>query len=544
MTRELITTFEDEDEQILYGLDAWTQYLSIRDLPARASSIKRLKMLLQSDKSTTGQLEKIIKRDPVLTLAVVKAAQLKHNAHESAVKSILHAVTTLGYDGIELITQQVKPMSLNPTNVQQKRFLHALACSQHAACQLQEWMRLKKLPLIEESYLAALFYSLGFWSLWLHAPLHMQQIQKRIHEFKEPPLEVEFEVLGCSMQMISHNLAKSWQLSELTLQAQDHETSPSLETLKKLHQRALKDPNLEENEIRQLNHITQQKHFPIKLANWLALDALRDWYSEQTLRSIDLISDYLGTSIEKTLALVHSTCAKSSREYFAPGIISPACQLLFIPSALTVQFKMGAKEYAASLTAYPLPEIPMIRPIDISQFEDSYQDLSFYNLIKTHMNAGSATSKFTKPTQVLLALIQGLQRGLDIKRVALFSVSKKKNLVKVIQNNGFEQDHPMHDFSTNLSEGGILSDLSKKQSYVVYDKLRAAKLDPKIGSHLQGVAAAEFMLVSIFKVKQLVGIIYLDMHNSPLSNFSRERSRHLCYAASHAIENLHSETSP
>ena len=95
MSNEIITNFEFEDEQILYGLDAWTQYLFDKDLPARASSFKRLKKLLNSDRSTVGQLEQVIKKDPVLTLYVVKAAQLKHNDNESSVKSILHAVTSL-----------------------------------------------------------------------------------------------------------------------------------------------------------------------------------------------------------------------------------------------------------------------------------------------------------------------------------------------------------------------------------------------------------------------------------------------------------------
>ena len=543
MSNEIITNFEFEDEQILYGLDAWTQYLFDKDLPARASSIKRLKKLLNSDRSTVGQLEQVIKKDPVLTLYVVKAAQLKHNDNESSVKSILHAVTSLGYDGIEKITQQIKPMSLNPTNVQQKRFLHALSSSHHAASQLQSWMHLKNLPLVEESFLAAMFYSVGFWSLWLHAPLHMQKIQKRIHEQGESPMEVEQDVLGCSMQMISQNIAKIWQLSELTQQSQDHATSPSFEILNKLHKRALKDPNLSAKELRELNHITQQKYFPVKLANWLALNANRDWYSAQTLRNIDLISDYLGLPPEKTIGLVHSTCAKSSRDYFAPGIMSPACQLLFSPSDIKIQYKMGAKEYASTVLQYPAPETPMIKPIDLSKYQHEYADEAFYQLIDAHMSASSAKSKFQKPTQVLIALIQGLQRGIGVKQLSLLSVSKKNNLVKSVQSSGYPSNAGMPEFSAKLTDEVIIKELCNKQTYVVYDQLTQQKLAPKLGDTLQYAAASEFMLISIFKVNQLVGILYLDMDDAPLGNFIRERTRHLCFSASRALENLHTTSS-
>ena len=196
MTEAIISNLEDYDEGILYGLDAWTSYLSGKPLPAKASSLKRLKKLIASVSSTVGQLEAVVNKDPVLSLYVVKAAQLIHNQNDTEVKSILHAVNSLGYDGIEQVSNSLKPISLNPTNVQQKRFLHAVASSQHAASQLQQWMQIRNLPLIEESYLAALFYSIGLWSLWLHAPLHMQKIQMLIHEHNLHPAEAEQQILG------------------------------------------------------------------------------------------------------------------------------------------------------------------------------------------------------------------------------------------------------------------------------------------------------------------------------------------------------------
>ncbi len=538
MTEEIITNLEGEDEHILYGLDAWTEFLGNKSLPARASSLKRLHHLISNDKSTIQQVEAVIRKDPVLTLYVVREAQLKHNAKNSAVKTILHAVTSLGYEGIERIVNDIKPMSLNPTNVQQKRFLHAIATSHHAAYQLQAWMHLKNLPLIDESYLAALFYSIGFWSLWLHAPLHMQQIQMRIHEQNHDPVEVENDILGCSMQMISKNLAKIWQLSELTQLSQDHSTSPSFETLTKLHKRALKDPNLSRLELRKLNHITQQKHFPIKLANWLALHASRSWYSDSTMRNIDLVSDYLNLSKEQTIALIHRYCGKSSRDYFAPGIASPACQLLFIPSPIKSHYKMGAKELVANESQHPTPEVPMIKSIDITASEDLYLNIDFYQLIDKHLTANINKSKFEKPTQVLLALLQGLERGLGIERLALISISKKNKTLQTIQTIGFADDDPIKHFKNTYSEDGLFADVCSRQCYYIFDASTEHKLSKKINRETLAIFSSEFLIISIFRVNQPIAAIYLDMHDRPISNFIRERCRHLCYASSHALELL------
>ncbi|EPJ45880.1 MAG: hypothetical protein OFPI_15240 [Osedax symbiont Rs2] len=538
MTEEIITNLEGEDEHILYGLDAWTEFLGDKSLPARASSLKRLHHLICSDKSTIQQVEAVIRKDPVLTLYVVREAQLKHNAKNSAVTTILHAVTSLGYEGIDTIVKDIKPMSLNPRNVQQKRFLHAIATSHHAAHQLQAWMHLKNLPLIDESYLAALFYSIGFWSLWLHAPLHMQQIQMRIHEQNHDPVEAESEILGCSMQMISKNLAKTWQLSELTQLSQDHSTSPSFETLTKLHKRALKDPNISGLELRELNHITQQKHFPIKLANWLALHASRSWYSQSTMRNIDLVSDYLNLSKEQTIALIHRYCGNSSRDYFAPGIASPACQLLFIPSPIKPHYKMGTKELAANQLQHPKPEVPMIKNIDLAASDHLYLNINFYQLIDKHLTANEKKSKFEKPTQVLLALLQGLEKGLGIERLALMSISKKNQTLQTIQTIGFAEEDAIKHFKNTYTEDALFADLCSRQCYYIFDENTEHKLSKKIKPATLAIFSSEFMIISIFRVNQPIAAIYLDMHEQPISNFIRERCRHLCYASSHALELL------
>ena len=70
MAEDIITDLENEDEKILYGLDAWTAYLSTKPLPARASTLKRLHQLINNKTSTVQQLSVVVKKDPVLTLYV------------------------------------------------------------------------------------------------------------------------------------------------------------------------------------------------------------------------------------------------------------------------------------------------------------------------------------------------------------------------------------------------------------------------------------------------------------------------------------------
>ena len=345
------------------------------------------------------------------------------------------------------------------------------------------------------------------------------------------------------MQMISKGLAEAWQLSQLTQLGQDHNTSPSHQTLKKLHLRALRDPSLDDLEIRELNHITQQKYFPIKLANWLALNASRSWESEDTLHNIDLISDYMGIPQEAAISLVHKIAARSSRGYFSPGIMSPAFQLLLIPSAIKAHYKMGAKELMANKGLYSEPEVPMIIPIpDIESQSKHYHNQSFYELIAAHLTASAEDAKFEKPTQVLMALLQGLEKGLAVKRIALLSVSHKSQSIKTIQSIGFAEDDAMKRLVIPLTSGNLFTNSCSKQSYLVYDSRSAKKLAANIDKRLELAVSDEFMLVSIFKNNRAIAVVYLDMQDQTgdgkLSNFVRERCRHLCFAASAALINL------
>ena len=204
---------------------------------------------------------------------------------------------------------------------------------------------------------------------------------------------------------------------------------------------------------------------------------------------------------------------------------------------------MGGKEFAANKGLFPEPEVPMILPItDIAAQSQHYHNQSFYELIAAHLTASAEDSKFEKPTQVLMAMLQGLEKGLAVKRIALLSVSHKTQSIKTIQSIGFADDEPMKSLNIPLTSGNLLTNSCNKQSYVVYDSRSAKKLSANLTKNLKIAVGDEFMIVSIFKLNRAIAVVYLDMQDgskdAKLSNFIRERSRNLCYSASQALSFL------
>ena len=541
---------EQTDAPILFGTDAWIEHLKDKPIPVRASSVQRLRIMLSKDSTMLHHLSALVRSDPVLCLHVVRAAEKLHADKPSYVTSIDHAVQSLGIDPLTALARSLTPIKLNPASVQQKQYLRTVANSHHAAFQAKTWMKMKRLPFVEEVYLASLFYSIGLWMLWLHAPLHMHKVQIKIREEGVDPTLAEHDVLGCTMQKISMGLSREWGLSELTLLAQDPETSPPKAILAKLHQRALGDPRLSQQEIRELNHLTQERFFPVKIANWLALSVSRGWQSSRNIQTTDIISDYLGLEPHPTLALLHKLCADASRDYHAPGTLAPAAEMLMLPSTLMGNYKLGPKELALLEASFPKPERPKPKPkkakpaptadtVSVEQLPDTFATQAIYSQVAERFLKGYHL--YTKPAHILQGLVQGIAQGLGLPRVVLNLVNTKTHSMKAAQVIGLEPDAPMATYQIDLQIPSLFKKLCDKPGCVWITDENRAKYRKMLPEDYQTLLPDhDCLLMSIFRGSQPIAIIYADggEHGLPLSAFHQDRFKYLCSAATLALKRM------
>lgn len=540
----------EETESILYGLDAWVAYLSDKSFPVRASSLKRLKSLLSKDSTMISDLSALVKTDPIMCLHVTREAEVRHAEKGSHVTSIEHAVSSMGMDPLEEMARKLKPVKLNPSSVQQKQYLRSIADSHHAAYQARAWLQMKNLPFAEEVYLAALFYNIGTWALWLNAPIHMHQIQSKVWDENIDQTLAEHDVLGCTIQKISLGLAEVWGLSELTRESQDPDTSPSKATLAKLHQRALDDPRLDQNDIRELNHLTQERFFPIKLSNWLAQIVNRGWRSTRNVQITDIVGDYLGMDTEHTMPLLHKLCANASRIYHAPGTLAPAAEMLFIPSSLTGNYKLGKKEFSVLSTKFPKPEKPKpkkkLKPAPKTEVIEQLTHLpeTFTNqeiFTQTIERFLKGYHLYTKPAHILQGLTQGLVQGLGFPRVALNLINVKNHSMRAAQVVGFSKEDPIATYQIDLQIPSLFKKMADKPNCVwINDGNRSqyARLIPE--DYQAFLTDSDCLLMSVFKKNTPIAILYVDggTEGLKLKEFHQERFKYICSAATLALKRL------
>ncbi len=521
-------------------LKSWIEYLKDRPLPIRSSMQKRLKAAIHDDRSTLNSISNLIKTDPVVCFHMVRVANQLHGEKGKQVTGMEHAVHSLGFDRIEKVVDGLEVIRLNANAVSQKMFFRSVANSHFASVQVKDWLSERNSLFCEESQLAALFYAVGHWMMWLYAPLHMSQIQEKIRVHGIDVVLAETDVLGCTLQEISHDLAMEWELTTLTIEALDHDTSPSRDIIDLMHRRTLRDPSIEEEELRLLNHMVQEKFFPVKLSNWVAITSSFGWYQKKTKQLCMIIGDYLGVETAEVMISLHRQCAESSQIFNVPGTLAPAAEMLMLPSDLHPNYKVSEKELRALLPEGPRPaalEQQKVRQKAAPSIMPEFKNETLFKKLAYAFSKGSTQIKM--PTQVLQATVKALHEGLGMERVILHHI-KNHNMISTL-NYGVDDLHPLAQYQFNLEIPSLFKRLCDKPGCLWIDQKNRAQLMKALPEcyqeHIPGEGA---ILMSIFFDGHPLAIIHADNGDSAkiIQESHNKRVRQLCAAAGQAMRHL------
>ncbi|GAA0694204.1 hypothetical protein GCM10009104_22000 [Marinobacterium maritimum] len=535
----------------LYGLEAWADYLEPKALPVRASILVRFRRLLANERSTLQQLTRLVSSDPVLSLHVTRMAQQLHQGKHTSVTSLQHAVSCIGLERFKQLAEQLTSLKVNPASMQQKMYFRAIADSLHASFQSAELCRQRGLPFVEEVRLASLLYGFIHWLAWLYAPLHKQHYQERVLLQGVDVALAEQDIFGCTLQALGAELAQRWDLPELTREALNHATSPNRNDLNLLHRRAVQDPSLGQLERRNVNQLTQQRFFPVKLGNWLALTTTRGWHSDKALHLFDILADYLRQTPDRLVALLHQHCAEAARCYHVAGTLSPAAELIMLPSTSPEPLTgliAGKELKRLSENNYPplqAPETPAPTVADTLQAQPEiepvlqYQDSSRYEQSLARLT--DPQYEFSKPTQVLQVLLQGLHQGLGLQRLALLLVNRPQQQVQSAHSLGLPAGHPLKKIKLSLEVPSLFRRLSEKPAGIWLDGHNRNKLGAMLPeTFTTGLEGGDYLLMSVFQRDNPIALIYADdlPDRSRLSQFQFDQFRQLCAAATQALRRL------
>jgi HD-like signal output (HDOD) protein len=546
--------------------EQWYLFLSDKQPPVRASMVLRFQRMLTDKNCSVIHLSRFIKTDPLLCFYVALTAGKLHGAKKSEITSIDHAIGSLGIRKLEQLINSLPTVRLKPTSTAQKMYFRSVANSHHAAIQARQWLiQCRGGMFAEESYQAALFYNIGHWLLWCFAPLQMSQIQILIREKQIHPELAEARILGSTIDAISKRLLSHWPISSLARITLETSSPLNKHMIMQLHQRALGDPRLQGNQLRQLNHLTQQKFFPVKLSNWLAFTANYSWKSEATLHLIDIINDYLRGELNHTCALLHKNCAAAARLYHVPGTLSPATEMLMLPSDLAPAYRLtqtDKKLFAQPQHGVVLAQQSPDKPTAISEANNTDRTSRTHHDTNDTVNPSVAKTdklqqdayqaylekfnvlgdSYTQGPQILTDLLKGLVRGVGMQRVALNILPPHSQTLKVVKAIGFEEGHPLPHSTHQLSPNSLFHQLNKKPACLLITQKNRQQVNTMLpATFSRSVSEQNYLFMSLIASNRSMVIIYADREGLPngVQSTHHQQFKTLCLAAGRCLDQLY-----
>lgn len=200
--------------------EQWVNYISQKELPAIASTVKLLDKFSNDDKSSLPKLSEGILHDQALSSCILKVANSTPHIGHSKVTTISRATVILGIQTVKnicltakLINALFESNKLTPNSYYKLSKL--MANSFYAGVLAKMLVNDYSEETQEEVYLAAMLYNIGETAFWsLGGELTEKIIQNEHLPVDEFNLYCE-EHIGSTFTDISIGLAKSWNLGSL-----------------------------------------------------------------------------------------------------------------------------------------------------------------------------------------------------------------------------------------------------------------------------------------------------------------------------------------
>ncbi len=525
-----------------YGLTQWVDFLKAKSLPVHVRTVQQLQYLIQDPRTSLQKLVAPIERDPVFALHLVKLGNTLSRNPTTHIGTVKLGVSILGMDRIAALCEQLPTIKINHASVAHKQYFHAIANSFHASIQAADLCRFPGKDMINETRMAALFFGIGHWALWRYAPVQMSAVMIKIHEEQADVVLAENDVFGCTIQQISLELARHWKLSHLALDALDHNKSPDRAFLDKIHRYAQRTEEFSDEETRAIKQLLSASFYPVKLANWLALAQPLGWQSAKSQRILELISDFLRRPVDHVIRRINANTVKASRLYHLNGIMAPATQMLLLPSAMVLNYRLenpddvapssipGIAEPKKLATSRAHEHRPPAIADPIGDLPTALADPALFKEIAERLM--HQPQHYEKLNDIFNDLLRAISQGIGLDRVMLYSLDEHNSLQGAARIGMLATD-PIARFSLSLEIPSIFKRLGHKPQALWVSTHNRRNIWQELPARFRSVCHPQsFMLMSLFRDKQLVGFVYADRERQALaiSPFQFKSFKNICGA--------------
>lgn len=504
----------------------WQETLQPLKLPANPAVKTRAIQKLLSRTGNADNVARIIMEDPVLVLRVVCSANKLLARSGNELKSLSHGISLLGVPSTESLLRSA-PEYDRQGFAALDAFLQQLCISQHAAVQAAGWSRHHPHWLSEEVYLAALLQRAPIWTLWHQAADAMQALAATPSGGAHEQLEKMY--LGCSMQSLAASLCRAWHLPSATQASWFPGERGGGRQWVMLSRIIPEQAALALETFPALQRISREAGLCIALANRLAEESQRDWYSRRTLRLQHILAVALCQPLPPVVTLTHQLAADASRQLDVGWGLSPAAQLLGFyrahpthqaaqdtttdepTRAAAAQRTTTTPDYSDPLAGAPQPLLQLIA--DLRRRPQLFNDLH----------------------ELFNRVVQCLHQVVGFERASASLLNAKTQELRTYYSAGCDDSPELKAFRYTLSDKDLFSKLLSRPLSLRLQPDNYPQLWPLLpGAFKQACGADQFVVMSLFVNRRPLALVYADrgISNSDINEQEYEWFKQLCNAVS------------
>ncbi|MEJ2529097.1 MAG: HDOD domain-containing protein [Gammaproteobacteria bacterium] len=279
------------------SLDKWANNLAKRPLPALAITIYRVKQLLEDPNTSNLDYQAVIELDPGFTLDIYRNFGMSPAGKRGPASNVAHAISMLGPLPVKIALKHLPTLDKDLPEAAKIGIYQCYSRAAHAAIYAKEIgeQRGDKNP--DEMAHAALLHNCAEMAMWAYASKPMQMIHALVKKGADYGAASQ-SVLGFTLEQLSAELVRKWQLSPLISETMDH------------------------------TWFDRERSMGVVIASSLARASAADWYSDEVYDYTEFLSGYLHHSNERTAAYLHSLAATAGRRLCNLHLVATSFSML------------------------------------------------------------------------------------------------------------------------------------------------------------------------------------------------------------------------
>ncbi len=415
-----------------------------RDMPVLASTLTALKELRRKEDRITGRdISRVVLRDPLLTLRVLRYAQARKTARQpTEITTVEHAVMMYGITSFFREFSGVPALEtlLADDPVALRGALRVISRAHHAAVYARALAAHRHDTESDEVTIGALLHDLAELLLWCNLPKAAAQIEDLVENARGlRSAAAQSIVLGFTDFELQLALAQTWNLPELLRKLMDDE------------------------------HAAQPRVINVATAVAIARHSAHGWNDPALPDDFRRIEKVFGFNEEQSWRTIRAACLQAARNWTAFGVRPSASWLPLEPGKSGPEGDRGAARANAEVLKLALQQL------------------------------GTATAA-TDPGAAAALAMYALQRGLGLQHVLFAEVDSRHRTVKVRFRFGAEvtpADRAAFDFELDAKH--LFARLMGKMQGVWAGGANRAQLAGLLSDAQRSrIGASDFLAMSIF----------------------------------------------